>query len=79
MTETKTHTLELDQFPDSGKALLNYAQQNPAAFGLSCLAITAGVVTITVPLTIGFGAAGPVAGEFRMQYSCCCRSDADLW
>lgn len=69
MTEIKTHTLALNQFDESGKALLTYAQQHPTTFGLSCLAITAGVVTIIVPLAIGLGAAGTVAGELRTKHS----------
>lgn len=64
MANTNTFTFPYDQFTDSGKALLSHVQQHPALFGLSGLAITAGLVTAIVPIAIGFSAIGPVAGEF---------------
>lgn len=64
MTETQTFTLPLDQFTEAGKALLTYAQHHPTEFAVCSLVITAGVVTIVVPLGMGFGATGPVGGEF---------------
>lgn len=63
MANTNTFTLPFDQFTDSGKALLLHVQQHPALFGLSGLAISAGLVTAIVPRAIGFSAKGPVAGE----------------
>lgn len=63
MTETKTFKFGLDQFTDAGKALLKYAEQHPTEFGICCLGIAAGLVTIIVPLAMGFSAAGPVIGE----------------
>lgn len=43
-------------------ALLMYAEEHPVEFAIFSLVVVAGVVTIVVPLAIGFGAAGPVAG-----------------
>lgn len=65
MTETKTFKFTLDQFTDAGKALLKYAEQHPTEFGLCCLGIAAGLVTIIVSLVMGFSAAGPVIGELQ--------------
>lgn len=64
MTETQTFTLPLDQFTEASMALLTYAQLRPTEFAVCSIAITAGVVTIVVPLAIGFAATGPVGGEF---------------
>ncbi|KAL0635417.1 hypothetical protein Q9L58_005625 [Maublancomyces gigas] len=42
--------------------LLVYAERHPARFALSSVAIVAGLVAIIVPLALGFGGVGPVAG-----------------
>lgn len=52
----------LDQFNAAGRALLMFAEQHPHLFRLSLLMIVAGLVTIIVPIALGFSATGPVAG-----------------
>lgn len=64
MTTTKTFIFALAQFTQAGKDLLLYAQRHPALFALCSLTIAAGIVTIIVPLAIGFSSAGPITGEF---------------
>lgn len=68
MLESNTFVFSLDQFTAAGKALLAYAERHPARFALSSVAIAAGLVTIIVPLALGFGGVGPVAGEFLYPY-----------
>lgn len=81
MSESNTFVFPLDQFTETGKSLLLTAQQNPPAFGLSSvviavagLTIVGGLVTLIVPIAVGFSAAGPVAGKLdqRSDRECGC-------
>lgn len=68
MLESNTFGFALDEFTAAGKALLAYAERHPAHFALSSFAIVAGLVTIIVPLALGFGGVAPLAGEFLYPY-----------
>lgn len=68
MAETRSYKFPLNQFTAAGKALIMYAEHHPAEFAILSLVIVAGVVIIVVPIAIGFGAAGPVAGQ--LLYTC---------
>lgn len=72
VTKTNTFVFALDQFTEAGRALLLYAEQHPVQFALFSLMIVAGLVTIIVPLAMGFSAAGPVAGELLCPYCTSC-------
>lgn len=62
--KTNTFYFILAQFTKVGQALLMFAKLHPALFGLFLVMIAAGLATIVVPVAYGFGASGPVAGEF---------------
>lgn len=62
MSAVKAYTFSLNQLSQSGKDLIAYAQKDPASFGVCSILITAGLVTIIVPLAMGFTATGPGAG-----------------
>lgn len=77
--ESNTCSFPLDQFTDVGEALLLFAQYQPALFGLSFVAITAGLVTITVPVAIGFSTVGTVAGKLNRCSSYVARMLTGWW
>lgn len=62
MSATNVFTFELHQLTQPGKDLLAFAQKHPVLFGLLSVVIVAGIVTIVVPLTVGFGGTGVLAG-----------------
>ncbi|KAH8148022.1 uncharacterized protein LAJ45_07786 [Morchella importuna] len=66
--ETKIFKIALDQLEEKGRKLIEYAQEHPIEFALISVAIVAGVVIITVPLALGFGPAGPVAGSIAAAW-----------
>lgn len=66
MGEENTFKFAIDQLEQSGRDLLEFAEKNPVVFSLGAITIAAGVATIVVPIAVGFGAAGPIAGMFAV-------------
>ena len=70
MGESKTFEFAIDQLEQAGRDLLEFAQKNPVVFSLSVITIAAGVATIVVPIAVGFGPLGPIAGMHIHTFSC---------
>lgn len=59
-----TFKYTLGKLSAAGKAIINYAIENPWKFGISSILIVGGILVLVVPVAVGFGTGGVVVGGF---------------